>query len=32
MSASGSAMALKMNSTAYGYFMYRWNGKGWVPM
>jgi prepilin-type N-terminal cleavage/methylation domain-containing protein len=32
MSASGSAMALKMNSTAFGYFMYRWNGKRWTQM
>jgi prepilin-type N-terminal cleavage/methylation domain-containing protein len=32
MSASGAAMALKMNSTAYGYFMYRWDGKEWVQM
>jgi prepilin-type N-terminal cleavage/methylation domain-containing protein len=32
MSASGAAMALKMNSSAYGYFMYRWDGKQWVRM
>ena len=32
MSASGAAMALKMNSTDYGYFMYRWDGKEWVRM
>ena len=32
MSATGAAMALKMNSTSYGYFMYRWDGRGWVRM
>jgi len=32
MSASGAAMALKMNSTDYGYFMYRWDGGKWVRM
>ena len=32
MSAKGAAMALKMNSTAYGYFLYRWDGKQWVRM
>jgi prepilin-type N-terminal cleavage/methylation domain-containing protein len=32
MSASGAAMALKMNSTDYGYFIYRWDGKEWVRM
>jgi prepilin-type N-terminal cleavage/methylation domain-containing protein len=32
MSSSGAAMALKMNSTAFGYFMYRWDGKQWVRM
>lgn len=32
MSAYGVAMALKMNSTDYGYFIYRWDGKQWVRM
>jgi prepilin-type N-terminal cleavage/methylation domain-containing protein len=32
MSATGAAMALKMNSKDYGYFMYRWDGKKWVRM
>jgi len=32
MSASGAAMALKMNSTDYGYVMYRWDGKSWERM
>lgn len=30
-SASGAAMALTMNSTDYGYKMYKWSG-GWVRM
>lgn len=32
MSASGSAMAVKMNTKDYGYAMYRWGGKDWVRM
>jgi hypothetical protein len=32
MSASGSAMALRMNSKDYGYAMFRWDGKEWVKM
>ena len=32
MSAAGSAMAVKMNSTDYGYAIYRWDGKGWARM
>ncbi|HEX2768215.1 MAG TPA: prepilin-type N-terminal cleavage/methylation domain-containing protein [Geobacteraceae bacterium] len=31
-SASGAAMALIMNSTDYGYKMYRWDGGNWVRM
>jgi len=31
-SASGSAMALTMNNTDFGYKMYRWDGKEWVRM
>jgi prepilin-type N-terminal cleavage/methylation domain-containing protein len=32
MSASGAAMALMMNSTDYGYKMYRWSGGKWARM
>lgn len=32
MSASGAAMALTMNSSDFGYKMYRWNGVKWVRM
>jgi prepilin-type N-terminal cleavage/methylation domain-containing protein len=32
ISSSGAAMALKMNSKTYGYFLYRWNGKKWEQM
>jgi hypothetical protein len=32
MSASGAAMALKMNSRDFGYMIYRWDGKKWVVM
>jgi prepilin-type N-terminal cleavage/methylation domain-containing protein len=32
ISSSGTAMALKMNSKDYGYFLYRWNGKKWERM
>jgi len=31
-SVSGATMALTMNSTDFGYKMYRWNGKKWVRM
>lgn len=31
-SASGAAMALTMNSTDFGYKMYRWNGRKWERM
>ncbi|MGD0844206.1 MAG: prepilin-type N-terminal cleavage/methylation domain-containing protein [Geobacteraceae bacterium] len=31
-SVSGAAMALTMNSTNFGYKMYRWNGKKWVRL
>ena len=31
-SASGAAMALSMNSTDYGYKMYKWGGGKWVRM
>jgi prepilin-type N-terminal cleavage/methylation domain-containing protein len=31
-SVSGAAMALTMNSTDFGYKMYRWNGKKWERM
>jgi prepilin-type N-terminal cleavage/methylation domain-containing protein len=29
---SGCAMALKMNSTDYGYTLWRWSGKKWVRL
>jgi prepilin-type N-terminal cleavage/methylation domain-containing protein len=32
MSASGAAMALSMNTTDFGYKMYRWDGNEWVRM
>jgi hypothetical protein len=32
LSASGADMALLMNSTDYGYKMYKWDGGEWVRM
>lgn len=32
MSASGAAMALKMNSKNFGYKMYRWSGRKWISI
>jgi prepilin-type N-terminal cleavage/methylation domain-containing protein len=32
ISSAGAAMALKMNSKDYGYFLYRWTGKKWEKM
>lgn len=32
ISRSGSAMAIKMNSTDFGYTLWRWGGKKWVRL